>query len=159
MVSADILSAIDALQIRYIRSLDYRDWNAWLSCFDDEASYVCTTRENVEQGLGMAFMMDDCRARLRDRVTFICDVWAGTYEDYFTRHFVQRLDCTEIGTDLFSVNSNVTVMYTSAQGASEILMAGCYEDRIAIRPTGVKFVSKRAVADTVTAPRYLVYPI
>ena len=51
-----------------MRVLDGRDMPAWLDCFDNEASYVCTTLENEEQGLSLAMMMDDCRDRVRDRV-------------------------------------------------------------------------------------------
>ncbi len=78
----DVLAEIDALQNRAIRALDQRDWTAWLRSFAREASYVCLSRENEEQGLSMPLMMDDCRERLEDRVKFITEVWVGTFEDY-----------------------------------------------------------------------------
>ena len=96
MVSPEILASIDALQVAYARALDRFDMPAWLDCFEDDAgSYICTTRENEEQDLPLALMMDDNRVRLGDRARFINEVWSGTFEEYTTRHFVQRLDCIE----------------------------------------------------------------
>ena len=58
-IDLDLLQLVDELQSRYIRSLDTGDLDLWLSCFDEaEGSYICTTRENVEQGLPIAFMLD-----------------------------------------------------------------------------------------------------
>jgi 3-phenylpropionate/cinnamic acid dioxygenase small subunit len=104
-------------------------------------------------------MMDDCGARLQDRVTFIREIWAGTFEAYSTRHFVQRLSCAESGADMYSVKSNFMVVYTSRQGHSEILAAGLYEDEVDRASGEFTFKSKRAILDTVTTPRYLVYPV
>ena len=160
MVSHDIIVAIDALQVAYARSLDRFDMAAWLRCFEDDAgSYVCTIRENEEQDLPLALMMDDSPARLADRARFIDEVWAGTFEEYATRHFIQRLDCIETAPDRYMVESNFMVAYTTARRNSEILCAGLYLDDIAINAVGARFSSKKAVLDTITTPRYLVYPV
>jgi len=159
VISAELLAAIDDLQIRYISALDRRDFDAWLACFDSHGSYICTPRENEEQGLPLALMMDDCYERLKDRVSYITQVWAGTFEDYWTRHFIQRLACTPGSTNSYSVITNFEVLYTSARGRSEILVAGCYQDEVIVSPTGAKFRAKKAVLDTSTTPRYLVYPV
>jgi len=155
-----ILDAIDGLQLRYLRALDRKDMTGWLDCFDrDAGGYVCTTRENEAQGLPVALMMDDTPQRLSDRVRFITEVWSGTFEDYETRHFVQRIDSTARGQGLYAVTSNVMVVYTSARRHSEILAAGVYEDEVAVGAGGARFRTKKAILDTVTTPRYLVYPI
>ncbi len=160
MLNSDLVNAIDALQAKYVRALDKRDWQAWLDCFDSKAgSYLCISRENVEQNLPIALMLDDCAERLQDRVTFITKVWAGTYEDYGTRHFVQRLEHAQADPDTYDVSTNFMVAYTTVAGASDVLVAGCYEDRIRIDAAGPKFVSKKAILDTQTTPRYLVYPV
>ena len=159
MIDAAALARIDALQLRYIRALDTRDMAGWAACFGEETSYVCVARENVEQDLPVAIMMDDSLARIRDRVTYITKVWAGTYEDYQTRHFVQRLDCSLRGASTVAVESNFLVAYTTARGRSEILVSGTYEDEIELAGGAAKFRAKKAVLDTVTTPRYLVYPV
>lgn len=160
MTNPDVLARIDALQIKYQRALDGADMTGWLDCFGEkDASYICTTRENEEQNLPLALMMDDSYDRLKDRVRFITEVWSGTYEDYQTRHFVQRLDCADKGAGLYAVASNFMVAYTSARGRSEILAAGIYQDEISLAGNGAKFKSKKAILDTVATPRYLVYPV
>lgn len=160
MTNPDVLARIDALQIKYQRALDGADMTGWLDCFGEkDASYICTTRENEEQNLPLALMMDDSYDRLKDRVRFITEVWSGTYEDYQTRHFVQRLDCADKGAGLYAVASNFMVAYTSARGRSEILAAGIYQDEISLAGNDAKFRSKKAILDTVATPRYLVYPV
>ena len=160
MTNPDVLARIDALQIKYVRALDGADMSGWLDCFGQtDASYVCTTRENEDQSLPLALMMDDSYDRLKDRVRFITEVWSGTYEDYQTRHFVQRLDCTEKGAGIYAVASNFMVAYTTARGRSEILAAGVYQDEISLAGNDAKFKSKKAILDTVATPRYLVYPV
>lgn len=156
----DALARIDALQMQYVRALDGRDMGAWLECFaEEDASYICTTQENEQQNLPVALMMDDSGERLKDRVRFVTEVWSGTFEDYQTRHFVQRLECAEKAAGLYALSSNFLVAYTSARGQSEILAAGVYQDEILLVGSGARFKSKKAILDTVATPRYLVYPV
>lgn len=153
-----LLARIDELQLNYVRALDQRDMQGWAACFGEQASYICISHENEEQGLELAIMLDDSRARILDRVTYVTKVWAGTFEDYSTRHFVQRLSCQEDRNGLLGVESNFMIAYTTSRGRSEILVAGVYHDLI---ETGARmsFRSKRAVLDTILTPRYLVYPV
>ena len=153
------LAQIDALQLRYIDALDERDMAGWADCFASECSYICTTRDNEARGLALAIMMDDSRARVLDRITYVTKIWAGTFEDYTTRHFVQRVRCSQGRSGAFAVRSNLMVAYTTARGRSEILVAGAYVDEIVAEAGVAKFRSKKAVLDTQTTPRYLVYPV
>ena len=159
MIDSLTLGCIDALQMKYLAALDDRDLDNWLTCFLEEASYICITRENHDAKLPVAMMMDDTRARLKDRVKFINEVWSGTFEDYATRHFVQRLDCRHGADGRFDVRTNFMVSYTNRRGGSDILVTGVYEDAVAIVGAEALFLSKRAILDTVTTPRYLVYPV
>lgn len=159
MIDGETFAQIDALQLRYARALDTRDMTGWAGCFGETGSYICIARENVEQDLPVAIMMDDSLARIRDRVTYVTKVWAGTFEDYQTRHFVQRIACAPNGEGLYAVESNFLVAYTNARGRSEILVAGIYEDEIELGRGAASFRAKKAVLDTVTTPRYLVYPV
>jgi 3-phenylpropionate/cinnamic acid dioxygenase small subunit len=154
-----IQARIDELQMKYLAALDRQDMKGWLDCFAEEASYICISRENQDAGLPVAMMLDDTRARLKDRVKFIDEVWSGTYEDYSTRHFVQRFECTKSSGGRFNVLSNFIVAYTNRRGGSEILVAGVYEDEIDLSGAAARFTAKKAIMDTVTTPRYLVYPI
>lgn len=153
------LAAIDALQLRYGLALDRRNMDAWLACFAKDGSYICIARENEEQDLPLALMMDDCYERLVDRVNYVTEVWKGTFEDYTTRHFVQRMECLPAGPSAFRVTTNMIISYTSAKGFSELLVAGTYEDEIVVNGGDAKFKSKKAVIDTLVTPRYIVYPL
>jgi 3-phenylpropionate/cinnamic acid dioxygenase small subunit len=155
----DILERLDALQTRYVRALDLRDMAAWVGCFGPDSAYECIARENVDQDLPLALMMDDSFARIQDRANYVTKVWAGTFEDYTTRHFVQRLSWRRIEPALYETESNFMVAYTSAQRDSRILVAGLYVDRIGLVDGEPFFLGKRAVLDTEVTPRYLVYPV
>jgi anthranilate 1,2-dioxygenase small subunit len=155
----EALLQIDTLQMNYVAALDRRDMNGWINCFAGNGSYICTTRENDSEDLPVALMMDDCRERLQDRVKFIMEVWSGTFEDYLTRHFVQRLAYSEDREGSYAVTSNFMVTYTTAAGRSEVLVSGHYLDCIERNGSGVLFRSKKAVLDTTITPRYLVYPV
>jgi 3-phenylpropionate/cinnamic acid dioxygenase small subunit len=159
VVDLAVLAQVDDLQMAYLAALDRHDLGAWLECFAEEASYTCITRENDEAGLPVALMLDDCRARLKDRVKFVNEVWSGTFEDYSTRHFVQRFKCTMAQDGGVNVLSNFMVSYTNRRGGSDILVTGVYEDDIRLGGEGALFRAKRAILDTVTTPRYLVYPV
>lgn len=160
MTDRSIIEAIDALQVAYIRALDTKDMAGWLACFSPEAShYECITAESDEQGLTLPIMLDDSYARLKDRITYINEVWAGTFTDYATRHFIQRTTLQALSDGIYRAETNVMVAYTTDRRTSEILAAGRYEDEIAIAGGNALFRKKRAVLDTVTTPRYLVYPI
>lgn len=161
MTDPHVLARIDELQMKYLSALDSHDLKVWLECFTEEGSYICITKENDDAGLPVAMMLDDSHARLKDRVKFIDEVWSGTFEDYGTRHFVQRFSCKPAGDSgsRVSVLSNFMVCYTNRRGGSDILATGVYQDEIDLHGDVARFVAKKAVMDTVTTPRYLVYPI
>jgi 3-phenylpropionate/cinnamic acid dioxygenase small subunit len=94
-----------------------------------------------------------------DRVKFVNEVWSGTFEDYTTRHFVQRFECTAAEGGDVNVLTNFMVSYTNRLGASDILVTGVYEDKVGLGSSGARFKAKHAILDTVTTPRYLVYPV
>ncbi|MBN9427212.1 MAG: hypothetical protein J0H09_11970 [Burkholderiales bacterium] len=159
MSDQELASCLDALQIRYIRALDMRQMDAWVACFDADASYVCIARENDERQLPLAVMMDDNRARIQDRANYVTKVWDGTFEDYSTRHFVQRLRHQRKEASLYEMESNFMVAYTEGTGKSNILVTGTYQDLVSLHGGEAVLRSRRAVLDTVTTPRYLVYPV
>ena len=162
VIDIETLAAIDGLQVRYLAALDAQNMADWLATFseDEGASYICTTAESVEADLRVALILDDCRARLKDRVTYVTKIWAGTYTEHRTRHFVQRTECRRAEENLFEVKSNFMVTYTSSETLrAEVLATGVYLDRIGIEANGARFLSKKAITDTHVLHRYLVYPL
>ena len=90
-LTTEVLTALDNAQNSYIHSLDSKNMDGWLANFTNDGSYICIAAENEANNLPIALMLDDCYARLQDRVTYVTKVWAGTFEDYQTRHFTQRI--------------------------------------------------------------------
>ena len=157
-----VLARIDRLQLRYVSALDGKDMTAWLATFAElpDTSYVCTTAESVAAGLPVALMLDDCRGRLEDRVTFVTKIWVGTYQEYQTRHIVQRVECKPAGPGRYDVQSNFVVAYTpSDTGRAEILTTGVYLDQVLVNGEGAQFAAKKAITDTPVLPRYIVFPL
>lgn len=159
----DVLGKVDALQNRYITALDGKNVAGWADCFSqrEDASYICRSAENEANGWPIALMLDDCRARIEDRITFITKIWVGTFQDYRTRHFVQRVSCeraSDLGADLWKVRSHFSIEYTLDPGRTQTLAAGVYEDVVEIVADEARFVSKKALYDTTVLPQYIVYP-
>ncbi|CAM5391142.1 aromatic-ring-hydroxylating dioxygenase subunit beta [Sphingobium scionense] len=156
-------SALDALLMADASALDSKDMMGWLANYseEDEASYICRAAENSENGLALGFMYDDCRSRLEDRVTFVNDIWVGTFQDYRTRHFVQRVAYQRADASTISMRSNFSLFMTPTDsGITQVLAAGQYLDTIRLEKAGaLKLLSRRAELDTSVLPRYLVYPI
>ena len=153
---------VDRLQASYIAALDGKDMKAWLALFstEEDSSYTCTSAENLDAQLPVALMLDDNYARIVDRVTFIEKVWAGTFQDYRTRHFIERLSIEPSGTDTYKVRTNFHIMFTPEEaGDSRPLVCGEYRDVVQVRDGVAKFRHKLAVTDTIVLPRYVVYPV
>lgn len=165
MIETDISleAALVELLLADSRALDSKDMQAWLGNYaeEEEASYICRSAENSEHGLDIGLMYDDCRARLEDRVTFVNDIWVGTFQDYRTRHFVQLTSCKRLDPMTVEMRSNFSVLMTPKDsGITQVLAAGEYLDSVRQANDGaLKLLSRRAELDTSVLPRYLVYPI
>lgn len=156
------LARLDELESDYMSALDGKKMGSWLDTFDErpDASYICIARNDVESGLRVAMMLDDCRDRLIDRCTFVNDIWAGTFQDYRTRHFVQRVRASRRGDGHVEMSSNFSVIFTPDDtGLPQQLAAGTYEDVIRIEGDVCRFVSRKAITDNAVLPRYLVFPL
>ncbi|AKK27874.1 MULTISPECIES: aromatic-ring-hydroxylating dioxygenase subunit beta [Mycobacteriaceae] len=142
----------------YAAAVDQRDFAAWLALFARECAYEVHAMENVREGLPLAYMMDDCRERMVDRVKMIEEVWADTVEPYDTRHIQQRTALRELGEGRWKVRSNLLVAYTAASGEAGILVSGHCDDIVVLHGATALFESRFVVVDNIP-PRYLVYPV
>lgn len=156
-IASSQLELVDALQRRYVRSLDRKDLQGWLATFSTRGQYVVISAENADAGLPLALMMDDCHERLVDRVTYVTKVW--TFDEYQMRHLVQRLSAEPGEDGCLAVESNFSVFVTDSRGQSSILAVGRYEDLVEIGDGEARFRRKRVVFDNALLPMNLVYPI
>lgn len=162
ITDTDVPAAIDALQTRYIAALDNRSMEAWLATFSKEpsASYTCTTAESEEAGLPLALILDDNYARLQDRVTYVTQIWAGTFADYRTRHFIQRTAARLVSDNQYDVETNFMVACTPVEtGRTELFMTGIYFDRVVVDGNDALFLAKKAVMDSSMVERFMAYPL
>src|ERR1700742_2472062 len=74
------------LQARYVATLDDRRVREWPDLFTDDAFYSVVPRSNRDAGLPLSILLDDSKARIRDRVTYIEEIWTGNFTDYLPRH-------------------------------------------------------------------------
>ena len=161
-VPFEVLMAFDSLQSQYVAAIDKQSMDGWLQTFanDESAAYVCTTAENVEAGLRIAWILDACRARLLDRVTFVNKVWAGTYSAHRTRHVTQRTSWKAADAEHFAFESNFIVTYSSADvRRTEVFATGVYHDIVRFENGKLRFMKKQAVVDGHILNRYLVFPL
>ncbi|MGW5113155.1 aromatic-ring-hydroxylating dioxygenase subunit beta [Nocardia sp. NPDC004123] len=152
------LHAIDELLGHCSYVLDQQDWAQWPDLFAQECSYTVQTLDNIERGLPLAYMYDDNRARVLDRVKFITEVWAGTIEPYRTRHVTQRTHASPVDADHWMVRSNFHVSFTENDSLSGLLATGYYEDAIELTGGSARLTSRAVRLDSMPA-RYLVYPL
>ena len=159
---ARVRELVRRLEERYVEALDGRRMDAWLGCFTEDGAYYVVGADNDADGLPLCLMMDDCRERLEDRVTFVNEVWPGSFEDYRTRHFIQplRLGPEEGGEPgIYRALANFTVFATDARGRTGLFIAGEYRDRIRVGDGECRYVERRVVMDTFTTPGVVVYPL
>lgn len=162
LIATELLSRVDELQTRYITALDEKSMEQWLATFSTraDASYILTTAESVAAGRQIALIMDDTRSRLEDRVSLVTRVWEGIFQDYQTRHFVQRTSLRSTAADVVEVRTNFSAFFTPIDtGRTEVLAAGIYLDRVVIEGDRALFLSKTAILDSALLARYVVYPL
>lgn len=151
---------IEDLSSEYIAALNDFNMDNWLACFSQQGQYILTSEENIRRGLPIAFMLDDCYARLKDRVKQVMEIQYDSSEHYQMRHFTQLISATELKTGEFKANYNFSVYYTPRDtNQTETLCVGRYEDTIVIESGEARFKKRVAIVDTNVLPRYVVYPV
>lgn len=145
----------------YVRAVDGRRLEDWIELFDADCSYSVVTRENYEQGLPLALILDDSKDRVKDRATYVTTVWAGHYNDYYPRHLLSNVAVAPSANseEEFDVTANFAVYITEAEGFSRLLAVGEYLDTVKVTEGVAKFKEKKVILDTGVLPRYFVYPL
>ena len=151
---------IESLNNEYISALNDFNMDSWLACFSEEGQYILTSEENVRRNLPIAFMLDDCYARLKDRVKQVMEIQYDSSEHYQMRHFTQLISATELESGVIQTNFNFSVYYTPRDtNQTETLCVGEYEDSIVIENGEARFQKRVVIVDTNILPRYVAYPV
>lgn len=149
---------INDLIAHYGDVLDAGQYEAWPALFAETCFYAVYDAADSERGLSIGYMLDDCRARVNDRVKFVKEVWADTVEPYRTRHIAQVTRIMHEGDRRYAARSNFMVSYTQPDGTCGLLVAGRTQDLIQINGDEARFVERKLYLDGMPA-RYLVYPL
>lgn len=149
------------LQARYVKTLDDRRISDWPDLFTDDACYSVVPRSNRDAGRPLSIVLDDSKARIRDRVTYVEEIWTGNFTDYIPRHLYTVLGVApspDTPTEL-TMQTNIAVYFTEPDGRTMLFAAGEYEDVVAVEDGTARFRQKTVVLDTDHLPRYFVYPL
>jgi len=157
----EIAADIALLYTLYAEALDDGDLARWPSFFaDDGPLYRITTRENVDRGMELCFVLCDGHAMLRDRAVAL-------QRTVMHRRRIQRRILSGLhvlsfdGLDADGVKARATFALFEAIGdePSGLIACGRTDDVIVRRGSDLKFKSRLCVIDSRVVPDSLVFPI
>jgi 3-phenylpropionate/cinnamic acid dioxygenase small subunit len=161
MERQQLLAEVALLYTTYAEALDDGEVARWPSFFaDDGPLYRITTRENVQQGMELCFVLCEGQAMLRDRAIAVQKT--VMYRHRFQRRIMSgtRL-LTFDGLDGEGVKARATFAIFEAIGdePSKLLVCGRSSDVIVRRGSELKFKDRLCVLDSRVVPDSLVFPI
>jgi len=157
----ELVADVALLYATYAEALDDGDVARWPSFFaDDHPLYRITTRENLERGMELCFVLCEGQAMLRDRATallktvvyrrrFQCRIMSGVRLLSF-----DRLD--EMGV---KARATFAVFEAIGDDPSKLLVCGRSSDVIVREGSELKFKDRLCVVDARVVPDSLVFPI
>jgi anthranilate 1,2-dioxygenase small subunit len=145
---------------QYVEIVDNARLHDWVELFTASGSYFVTTRENDERGLPIAFVYDDTKDRIRDRVAYVEEVWRGHYNDYRQRHILSDPSIEWVAGGSVRLTASFAI-YIAEHGrsGSRLLATGAYHDTLVVEDGHLKFDTKKVIVDSDVLPRYFVYPL
>ena len=157
----ELVADIALLYTMYAEALDDGDLARWPSFFaDDLPLYRITTRENVERGMELCFVLCEGQAMLRDRAIAL-------QKTVMHRRRIQRRIVSGVrllsfdGRDGEGVKAHATFALFEAMGdePSKLLACGRSTDVIVRQGSELKFKDRLCVVDSRVMPDLLVFPI
>ena len=157
----ELLAEIELLYTLYAEALDDGDVARWPRFFaDDFPLYRITTRENVERGMELCFVLCEGQAMLRDRAIAL-------EKTVMHRRRIQRRIVSGVrllsfdGIEGDGVKARATFALFEAIGdePSQLLACGRSTDVIVRQEGELKFKDRLCVIDSRVVPDSLVFPI
>ena len=157
----ELLADVELLYATYAEALDDGDIALWPSFFaDDSPVYRITTRENLEQGMELCFVLCEGQAMLRDRA--IALLKTAMYRRRFQRRIMSGIRLvTFAGLDGEGLEARATFALFEAIGddPSKLLVCGRSSDVIVRQGSELKFKDRLCVVDSRVVPDSLVFPV
>lgn len=157
----DLLADVELLYTTYAEVLDDGDVARWPSFFaDDRPLYRITTKDNLEQGMELCFVLCEGHAMLRDRATALLKT--AMYRCRFQRRIMSgvrllTLDGLEGGG--LKARATFAVFEALEDDPSKLLVCGRSSDVIVRQGSELKFKDRLCVVDSRVVPDSIVFPI
>lgn len=157
----ELLAEIELLYTLYAEALDDGDIARWPSFFADALPlYRITTRENIERGMELCFVLCEGQAMLRDRAIAL-------EKTVMHRRRIQRRIISGVrllsfdGLERDGINARAAFALFEAIGdePSQLLACGRSTDVIVRQGGELKFKDRLCVIDSRVVPDSLVFPI
>jgi len=155
-ISADVRFGIMDLYAEYTAALDEGRYQDWADCFSIDAEYRLTTKENHERGLPIAIIYCDGKGMIDDRAFTTSETTIS--QPRALRHIVSGIKVSADG-DGYRVRADFLILQTMLDRMTEIVMSGCYIDRVVVDAGRFLFESRVCVTDTLLYPTSVVAPV
>ena len=155
---------ISQLMAQYASNLDRRELEAWAQLFTVDAYYSVSSSENFMAGLPLRLIDDGSKSKIDDRVRYVREFWAGSYNDYASRHILSAPLVGELDQNgarfeqSFALYATEPDVSSNAGGQSILLCVGRYVGHARVQGESLKLAGLEAILDTFALARSLVYP-
>jgi anthranilate 1,2-dioxygenase small subunit len=142
----------------YCACIDGDRLEDWPNFFTPDGRFELTTRENADRNLPATAMLCEGAAMMRDRVISLRH--ANVYAKQYYRHLVSDLLIGDRTESTVSIESNFLVARTLAmEGEAVVFSVGRATDTLALTDRGLRFRSRRVIADNDRIHTLLALPI
>jgi anthranilate 1,2-dioxygenase small subunit len=156
--NAELFFEATQLMQAYCASIDEDRLEDWPGFFAPDGSYELVTRENAERNLPATAMRCEGAAMMRDRVVSLRH--ANVYAKQYYRHLVTDVLLGERTESTLIIASNYLVTRTLAvEGDPIVFSVGRATDTLVMTDLGLRFKSRRVIADNDRIHTLLVLPI
>ena len=156
--AANLFFEATQLMQAYCACIDGDRLEDWPNFFTPDGRFELTTRENADRNLPATAMLCEGAGMMRDRVVSLRH--ANVYAKQYYRHLVTDLLIGERTESTVSVESNYLVTRTLAmEGEAVLFSVGRATDTLALTAQGLRFRTRRVIADNDRIHTLLVLPI
>jgi 3-phenylpropionate/cinnamic acid dioxygenase small subunit len=157
----DLAADVELLYTMYAEALDDGEVTRWPGFFaEDRPLYRLTTRDNVERGMELCFVLCEGQAMLRDRALAL-------HKTVMHRRRIQRRIMSGVrllsfdGLDGAGIKARATFALFEALGdePSKLIACGRSADVIVRQGGELKFKDRLCVVDSRVMPDSIVFPI
>jgi len=156
----ELAADVELLYTNYCEALDDADTDRWPSFFAQESRYRITTRENLDSGMPLCFVLCEGQAMLRDRAAALKRT--VFHRPRFQRRIISGLRLkTFDGLDESGIETCASfVVYESVGDEPSSLLACGRSMDVIVRDEGaLKFKQRLCVIDSRVMPDSLVFPL